>query len=158
MESVWNQDDLEKPLIVRFDVTVPHFAAVTGKRLLVPSALFHTQDTRPLTHPARVQAVYFEYPYLEIDEVKLHLSDGVQIEDLPKVGVEKRGFCAYVMESSSDKQSVSFHRELAMGDFVIEVKHYPDLKGFFEKVRSGDEQQAVLRFASAAQASSDGAK
>jgi hypothetical protein len=144
LEQVTNWDDATKPLVARFDVSVPQFASSAGKRLLVPTTLFRARNTQPFAHPTRVQPVYFSYPYMDVDGLTVHLPDTVQVEQLPKMEKDTHDFAAYLTNPTSDKQILQFHRELLMGGFVFPVKDYPEIKTFYEHVNAGDEQQAIL--------------
>jgi hypothetical protein len=144
LEQAANWDDPTKPLAARFDVTVPQFATSAGKRLLVPTTLFHVRNTQSFAHPKRVQPVYFSYPYMDVDSLTVQLPDSLQIEQFPKMEKDTHDFAAYLANPTSDKQILKFHRELLMGGFAFPVTSYPEIKTFYEHVNAGDDQQAIL--------------
>ena len=60
-------------------VTVPGFAAATGKRMMMPISVFAGGDKHPFTHARRVNPVYFRSPYEEIDQINIKVPEGMQV-------------------------------------------------------------------------------
>ena len=66
------------PLHVEGSAKIPNLGTAAGRRMLVPASPFQARQTAAFHAEKRLYAVYFNCPYEEIDDVKLHGSRGVQ--------------------------------------------------------------------------------
>src|SRR5437660_1015709 len=57
------------PLVARFDVEVPNYATLAGKRLLIPAFLFQLKQNQAFAHSQRKYPIYFPYPFTDNDVV-----------------------------------------------------------------------------------------
>jgi transglutaminase-like putative cysteine protease len=135
----------QTPLRTQFQIQVPNYANKAGQRLLLPVAVFHANGQNPFTSPRRTHPVYFEYPAEVYDDVTLVLPPGVRIESLPANGKFERGATFY--ESSAEKQgnTLRLKRTFKMAAYYVPPDRYQALRQFYEQVRAGDEQQAILK-------------
>jgi hypothetical protein len=111
----------------------------------VPVGIFHLTGQQPFASTRRTNAVYFDYPWESYEQAKIALPTGFQIESLPATTRVERGPTVY--ESSATKQGniVQLNRTLKMAAYYVPVEKYAALKQFYELIRAGDEQQAVLK-------------
>jgi hypothetical protein len=140
--------DSETPLKAEFEVQVPSYASKVGQRLLLPVGVFHASAQQLFSSTRRANAVYFDYPWESYEQVKLALPSGFQIESVPNTTRIDRG--ATVYESSAAKQGnvLQLKRTLKMAAYYVPQDRYLVLRQFYEQVRAGDEQQAVLKLSS----------
>lgn len=133
------------PLKAQFEIQVPGFASRAGQRLMMPVAIFHSSGQHPFASTRRANPVYFDYPSESYEEVRLELPPAMQIESLPATTRIERGPTVY--ESSASKQGslVELKRMLKMTVYYVPADRYSALRQFYEQVRAGDEQQAVLK-------------
>ncbi len=144
-------------LIAHFDVVIPAAASSAGQRLLLPTQLFHVNSHQAFTRPKRMYSVLLEYPYRDVDKVRIVLPAGLQVETLPKEQnetlVSEDGKSAFGIYKTSFQQKgsiVSFERDLALAAFAFTADFYPQLKTFFQKVKTSDDQPAILHSSAAA--------
>lgn len=135
----------EEPLEAHFTVTVPSYASVAGKRLLAPSYLFRTSQKEAFAQQERKYPVYFNYAFAEIDNVKLKIPSGFKIENAPQQQDASLPYARYQNLVKVDGEQISTRRALLLGMNFFPMEKYQELKDFFSKVESGDEQQAVLQ-------------
>lgn len=64
---------------MKFDVKLPQFAVLTGRRILMPAAVFRTNKKYSFEHVQRVHPVYFPYPWQEINETTVSLPPGYEV-------------------------------------------------------------------------------
>ncbi|HEV3038991.1 MAG TPA: DUF3857 and transglutaminase domain-containing protein [Candidatus Angelobacter sp.] len=140
-------DNAEDRLQAVFNVDIPSFATVTGKRMLLPCALFGQREKQLFIHEQRKNPVYFPYPYRTFDSVQVTLPASLQVESLPKAQSVNVDFGVYTAERTVKGKALDLHRDFAIGGFAFLVNHYPGLKSFYEKIKSGDEEQIVLQAA-----------
>jgi hypothetical protein len=147
LASFRNWDKQDQPLEADFDVEVSGFAAATGRRLLLPSGIFEGNEKSRFTHSERLNAVYFHYPWQEVDDIALELPKGYQVENLPQPHTYEQQFGTYTISIAKDTSGVHIRRNMAMEGVMFQPEHYRYLKAFVDKVRAGDDDQMVLRSA-----------
>jgi len=145
VEPVW--DGYTKDFSAQFHVQTS-MAANAGKRVLLPGLVFQVNDKPRFPSNERVNGVYLYYPSREIDEVSITIPQSMDIENLPQNENVRRDYALYITEWSRQARTVTVKRDVAMGGFVFPVTEYKELKGFYDKVKAGDDQQAVLKVSS----------
>jgi hypothetical protein len=138
-------EDADAPLVARFDVEVPNYATLAGKRLLIPAFLFQSKENQAFAHAQRKYPLYFPYPFTESDAVTIKIPSGFTPESIPTAQDAKLGNTArYQNVSNFDGIRFISQRQLAFNGIYFDLDKYSELKSFFGKVQAGDEQQAVL--------------
>ena len=143
--SVKGWDKAEEPIEAEFDVEALGIATPTGHRLLLPQAIFQPSERTMFTHPNRVNAVYFDYPWQELDDITVTTPKGYRAESLPAPGKIQLPFGTYQISVETNSDGVHVVRRMVMDGLIFQVQYYPYLKGFFDKVKASDDQQLVLR-------------
>ena len=69
-------------LMVRMNVS-GSLGTATGKRIFLPLSIFSAGSRDPFASSHREEPIDLQYPYLEKDEVTLHLPAGFQVESVP---------------------------------------------------------------------------
>jgi len=150
-----NQPDWDSStptLIAEFDLSVPGWITPAGGRALFPQALFGAGDKHMFANSARVQPIYFSYPYREDDELVVSLPAGVKADKLPQAKTVDLGALSYRIASENSENQLHQTRQLSVNGVLIAQKNYDSIHDFFQTVRSQDEQQVILvRSATAAQ-------
>jgi hypothetical protein len=140
----------ETPLEADFKVKVPDLAAITGQRVLLPLGVFQTTAEHPFQAQRRVHAVYFLYPYEELDEIELQFPSGYRAETLPAPRQSSdANFGTYSRSLSAVGNSMHIRRTMSLVGIHYPVEYYPLLRLFFDKLHNGDEDRAVLQAAGA---------
>jgi hypothetical protein len=138
----WNTSALT--LVAEYDLKVPSWASTAGHRTILPVGLFGGMEKHSFEHANRVHPVYFSFPYQNDDEVIIELPSGWKVDNTPEAqNIDLTGV-AYTMVAESKNSSVHVKRHLMLNLETVETKDYPILRGFFQKVRTGDEQQIVV--------------
>ena len=136
----------EGPVTVEATVEIPGFGTATGRRLLLPTALFQFNNGHPFSYAQRTNPVYFHYPFEERDEVDLEIPAGTQVESLPAPRAAAAAFGDYEISRDQQANHVRLHRHLLIGGVIFAQSYYPDLRGFYDKVSAGDGDQVVVRY------------
>jgi len=137
--------DPEKPLVAEFHMSCP-FATLAGKRLMVAQQLFQTNDKARFPASTRSNAVYFEYPWQEADEIYITLPAGFELESLAPDDTVKLEYAVYKVQHQRLAPNQIFSRR----DFIMAANAFPkdrynEIKGFFDKVKADDDQPALVR-------------
>jgi uncharacterized protein DUF3857 len=142
-----NQPDWDSStptLTAEFELSVPGWITPAGSRGLLPQTLFSAGAKRMFTNSARVQPVYFSYPYRQDDDIVIDLPSGVRVEKLPSAKTVDFGAARYRAGSEPTEHGLHQTRQLSIDGVLIAAKHYDSIYEFFQAVRSQDEQQIIL--------------
>jgi transglutaminase-like putative cysteine protease len=145
-EPDWNATSNE--FMAVFHISTP-VAASAGKRVLLPAHVFQINEKPMFTAATRVNGIYLYYPSREVDQVSITLPSDLEVETLPQPDTERlQRYALYKSEWIQDlkqPKTITVVRDLANADYAFPVTDYPTLKDFYDKVKSGDEQQAILK-------------
>ena len=140
-------DKTEEPLIASFSIKCP-IMINAGKRALIPLHPFQFNSGPRFSAAERVNAVYFYYPSREIDEIHMTLPANVQVENLPANDTKKLEYALYLTEQKPEGvNGIYVKRDLVMAGMAFPVTMYSEVKGFYDKVKAGDDQEVVLKAA-----------
>ena len=132
-----------------------HLGAATGKRLLLPSAFFTSAQSDLFAHARRDNPVDLHYPVLERDSVVIALPPGLKAENVPKdAEIPLPQNADYAIQYKPKDGTYGYARRFILANTLYTAAEYPDLRGFYQKIKSKDEEQAVFSLAPATTASS----
>lgn len=137
----WQSDET---LAASFRIKTPLLSSA-GKHLLLPAQLLATKLPNPFPHAERKYPIYFKYPYSEVDEIHILLPRTYQVEMLPSPTQQRLQYAIYNTSYSQSGQQIIVRREFAISGNYFEVPYYPELRSFYERTRSIDEQQILLK-------------
>jgi hypothetical protein len=139
----WEETD--SPLVVRYRLQIPGYASVVGKRMLATAYIFQETRKEAFAHAERKYPLYFSYAFSEKDRVQIKLPEGFTLEGVPEQQEAKISYAGYRRTSQAQGLQVTTERQLLFNAIYLPGGAYPEVKDFFSKVYSGDEQQIVLR-------------
>lgn len=137
-------DDIEKPLHVEGTLTLASYSTTTGRNMLLPLDPFHATQAGDFLKQTRHNAVYFPYPYEEIDEVTVHAPAGYKIDALPKQQKYDLGAAFYQIIPTEQGNTVQVSRTLAIKGILFPENAYASFRALFGAVQSNDDAQMVL--------------
>lgn len=135
----------QEPLTASFDFEIPAYASVAGKRLLIPSYLFQTKQIGTFKQSQRKFPVYFPYAFSEMDQIAIQIPAGYSAESVPQQQDAGLAYARYQIRSQMAASQLVTQRNLLFNGIFFSLERYPELRGFFNKVEAGDEQQAVMQ-------------
>jgi hypothetical protein len=140
-----NWDDTEPHLATEFKISSP-LAIGAGKRWLVPVHIFQANSKPVFPASGRINPIYFWYLTRELDEVHITLPPTLEVESLPANDEVKLDYAIY---KSSQKQesanTIMARRDLIMGGMAFPPNMYKELKDFYDKVKTRDDQQMIAK-------------
>jgi hypothetical protein len=145
--SIEHLEDYEQPLTVNYDVK-GGIASLTGKRLLIPGDIFEANARPTFPHEKRETAVYFEYPHVVQDAVRVNFPASLAVESIPvseKVPLKQLAF--YTLTTESAPTSFTTRRSFELGSMIFTLEEYPELRAFYNKFETKDQESAVLKAA-----------
>ena len=71
-------------------------------------------------------------------------NSGWQVSSLPPEEKQDSNAVGYALKAEGDKETLHLTRKLHIDLLLLDPQYYSSLRGFFQVVRKGDEQQVVL--------------
>jgi hypothetical protein len=137
-------------LVAEFDLKIPNWATAAGHRTLLAVSLFGGQEKHTFEYAERLHPVYFSFPYENDDEVSIELPPGWQLGDMPNTQNLDLKSATFNLTAENSKGKLHVKRKLTINLEKVDVKNYPILRGFFQKIRTADEQQILVSSGTAA--------
>jgi hypothetical protein len=150
--SIDKVDDYEQPLVANLEVKGT-LGSSTGKRVLLPGDIFEANAKPSFPQAKRDIPVYFQYPHMTQDAVRIHFPATLAVESLPvadKTTFEKS--IAYALSTESATDSFTVRRNYILGDILINPPAYANFRAFYSKMENKDQESVVLTTAKAAPA------
>ena len=133
------------PLVADFDVKVPGWVSRSGKLALCSAGIFSGSEKHIFDSAERVHPIYFDFPAETVDDVLINLPAGWQVNNLPQPKDKNYRVVAYSLSAQGDKTSLRLSRKLDINNILFDTKYYGPIRTFFQEVRAGDSEQAVLQ-------------
>jgi hypothetical protein len=126
-----------------------------AKRLLLPGFFFETRGNVPFVNQEkRLEAVDMHYGDRVTDIVTYDLPIGMTVEGAPQDNkIVWNGHAVYAVQSQASTGKLEIARTMARAFALSAAEEYADLRGFYQKVAAGDQEQLVLTESAAANAS-----
>jgi Domain of Unknown Function with PDB structure (DUF3857)/Transglutaminase-like superfamily len=142
-QPLWANTEI--PFIATFKISSP-LASSAGRRWIIPVHVLQVNERALFSSASRQNPVYFDYPFREIDEVHITIPPGMEVESLPANDQVRLDYAIYnTIQKQEGSSGILSVRQLAMAGALFPVAEYKDLKGFYDKVKAGDDQQAILK-------------
>ena len=85
-ESWSDVEDPAKPLVIKYHVKAPHFAQITGRRILFHVNPLARSQGSPFTASLRRNPVQFPYAWKDQDRISIQLPDGFALDNADNPG------------------------------------------------------------------------
>jgi Domain of Unknown Function with PDB structure (DUF3857)/Transglutaminase-like superfamily len=152
LDTVTGWLDSEQPLRVKCHLHAARFAAFTHERMLFPLAVFQANRKNPFIQAYRVQPVYFQRGYREIDKITISIPEGYRLEALPSDTENQAPFATFHTKRTGEAALLRLDRQAEMTGYYFQVQSYGLLREYFEKLRQSDAENVVLHKVDSAQA------
>jgi len=145
--KIENLEDYEKPLIVNYNVK-GQIGSSTGKRIVVPSDIFEVNAKPTFTQAKREQDIFFEYAHAVQDITRISFPEGLGVETSPATEqIPLANVALYKMNTDSTPTSITVHREFDLAKTYFKLAEYPDLRTFYNKYETKDQEPVILKAA-----------
>ena len=146
--------DYDKPLVVNYKVSGTLGNAM-GKRVMLPADVFLANHSATFPHDKRETAVYFHYPRMMQDAVRVNLPHNLSVEAVPTAAkLQIPSAAAYDMTVTAASNNITTRRNFIFGDILVLPKDYGNLRAFYSQLESKDQESVVLKGAPAETATS----
>lgn len=142
--SIEKLEDYEQPLVMHLEVNGT-LGSSTGKRLILAGDLFEANAKPAFPNPKRDIPVAFEYARFNQDAVRIKFPADLKVESLPASDKTTFKSCAvYTVKTESTPTSFTYRRDFALGEILFMTDEYADLRSFYSKIESKDQESVVL--------------
>ena len=141
--------DWKTVLMVQLDVSGA-LGTATARRVLFPAALFEAQGKALFVHEKRELPIDLHYSYATQDTVTIELPKTLEVESVPKDAKLSLAQGAVYTVTYTVKDNVfSQKRIMVLTNPLFMPTEYGQLKDFYQKVNTQDQEQAILKLAAA---------
>jgi hypothetical protein len=148
--SIEKLEDYEQPLNVTLNVKGT-IGTATGKRLFIPGDIFQVNAKPIFSHEKRETPVYFEYPHFNQDAIRINFPSNLNVESLPtSEAASMPKLAAYQMKTESTPTSFTIRRDYVLAEVIFMPEEYTQLRAFYSKLETKDQESVVLTNAPAA--------
>ena len=139
-------DTPDSNLIAMVKVT-GNMGAATAKRLLLPGFFFESHSSTPFVkEEKREEPVDMQYGDKVVEQITYDLPAGSTVEGSPADSSDTwAGHARYIVKTKATPGQFIILRQLERAFSQAKPEEYQDLRGFYQKVATGDQQQLVLR-------------
>lgn len=148
--SIGSWDDIEKPVHVEVTIKISGMGSVAGHRMLLPADFLFSPQAEDFRPEKRINAVYFQYPFEQADELKFHVPAGFKVEAAPATQGIHLGAAVYDILATRDNDTVDVKRKLTVNGIAFPKDAYPALRSFFNLAKTYDNGQIVFENAESA--------
>jgi hypothetical protein len=138
----WNGSD--EKLEANYDVKIPGWASSAGRRAVLPLGFFSGEQKHTFEHTQRTYPIYFPFMFQTEDQTRITLPPGWKVDSLPKEAHVDAKAAEYKIQVENKDNTLLITRTLRSDLILLQTSFYPTLYTFYQKVRSGDDAQAVV--------------
>jgi hypothetical protein len=136
----------DAPLVAQFRVRVPVHTS-SKQELSLVQQVFKAGENSLFPAETRSNAIDFQYPWQEADEVHVSLPAGVAVEKLAQDDSLALPYARYRVQFRQEAMDKLYaRRDFIMGTGLLRPEKYKELKEFFEKIAADDAQITLMKF------------
>lgn len=145
VDHVVNLDDPNKQLLAVIPVS-GSFSRNADGHLVLPRTFFEAQEQNPFpAESSRELPVDMRYPAQEQEQITYMLPTGFALAGtLQDANLKWEENAAYQLHTKVEGNSITDARILARGFTLLSAKDYDQLRAFYQKVATADQQPLVL--------------
>ncbi|HYO76070.1 MAG TPA: DUF3857 domain-containing protein [Thermoanaerobaculia bacterium] len=143
-KSVTGDKSADDALVVTYDVVLPNVVSRAGSRVIVPISVFRSNSKNPFAPTERTHAIYYPYPNMQEDVVKLTLPADLTVATLPKPLTLNGGVITYDADVTRQGNVITYKRAASVSAMFIPSTSYTSLRRFYGDVLTADQQPLVL--------------
>ena len=150
--NIGNLEEYEQPLTVVFNVKGP-IGSSTGKRLVLPADVFVANEKPVFPHEKRESPIAFNYAEIMQDATRYTFPASLALESSPSAQqIPFLQNAVYKIGTQAATNSITTQRNFEIGTIFYAVNEYPQLREFYNKFETKDQEPVVLKFTASATA------
>ena len=146
--KIENVTDPAKPFVYAYHVRVPGYAQRTGKRLFLQPAFFEKGVPALFSAGARKHQIYFHYPWMESDNVRIKLPQGYALDSAdspgPFASKDVMSYDVKIMVEGKN-EALIYLRNFKFNALIFPTTSYAGVKQIFDFVHERDNHTITLK-------------
>lgn len=142
--SVSHLCDLDQPLILNYEFAMPQYVQRIDTLFIFKPCILRNPIYDQLTREKREHSIFFDFPSILIEGIKVKIPAGFRINTLPDEVSESSGFADYSFSCFTDGEKVVLNRQIAIKQAHIGLEEYDDVKAFFNSVVTSHRKNVTL--------------
>ncbi|NIM97036.1 MAG: DUF3857 domain-containing protein [candidate division Zixibacteria bacterium] len=142
--SISHLCELDQPLILNYEFTVPQYVQRIDTLFVFSPGILRNPMYDQLTREKREHSIFFDFPGILIEVIKVKIPAGFRINTLPEEVSESSGFADYSFSCFSDGERVILNRQIAIKRARIGLQEYEEAKAFFSSVVTSQRRHVTL--------------
>ncbi|MCT4616493.1 MAG: DUF3857 domain-containing transglutaminase family protein [Marinifilaceae bacterium] len=134
-----------KPVVeLNLNVSVRKFAKINSEFMLIPMNKFNQSNYRPSNRRERVNDIYVNYAYLDIDTILIEIPKNYKIYSLPEICKLESSFGSYTLSAKNKDGKICLVRKYRRSKIREQLSKYQDFLNFYRTVWKKDKENIVL--------------
>lgn len=143
-QKIQNAGDLDKQVVLSYDLTAARYAKSAGNLLLVRPRVLGS-DVFALNDDPRKYPIDLQQTGIWRDSYDLKLPAGYAVDELPDPVTVDVGFATYHSEVKLNGDALHYTREYTVKELDIKPEKYADLKKLMAAISMDESSSAVLK-------------
>lgn len=136
---------IDSPTVqLQIKLSIPRYAAKTGKRLFVPINKITPLQTALKVYEDRTHPVVIHHGFTEEDQFEFYLPEGYELESAPATTTIDSPFGTYSLQVEKKAGQVIFKRRFLLQSTEQPANQYSALRDFLKAVAQSDARKMVL--------------
>ena len=126
------------------DITSHNYATVSGKRIFLLPNILNVSGNQPTFDSTRKNDLIFNYAFQDIDEIKIDIPEGYELESNIKNISLETPFGKYAISSKVDGNSILYSRMREQYEGSFPAKMQKEIIDFYNAIFKADRTKIVL--------------
>jgi hypothetical protein len=140
-----NSWEISGPLVATYHVNIPSFATMPTSRTLLRSSLFSGAYRNPFVPTRRIHPIRMNYPYERVDDVKIAIPPGFQVDGLPQPREDKNALAELTSTCKHENGTLHLTRTFRLLGLFVDQPYYSAVRSYFQNVQVTANEPVVLR-------------
>jgi hypothetical protein len=138
-------DSLRLPLQININWSTSSYAQIVGDYIYINPTFFLGIESNPFKDEMRSFPVDFSYPYSQVEDTKLLIPEGFEIDQVPPAVYREIPGAKFSKGFTSEGNMIRCYRHLTISQLVFPVSQYQKLRNFFQEIADADKLMVVLK-------------
>lgn len=135
-----------KPILKEdIDLDIPKSASITGNRMFIPLNLMNKYDYKPEKDTARINTIFVNMAYIDIDSLVYEIPAGYEIERLPEASAFESVYGKFSFSASVKGNQILYVRKLEQNSGEFPANGWSDFRKYRLNIVKADKATAILK-------------
>ena len=145
LDTIWiEEQDNPEILVYHMKYEIKNFAEDAGNMLYLPMPFFTKNKTNPLKTEKRFYPVDYANTFSELESIKIHLEDNMDILELPLKVKDNSRYASYGNFIFKGEKEFELNRQFAIKKLSFQPAEYKELRRIYNTMTNSDQNQIVI--------------